>query len=138
MEFGADYRFDLDLRKGEIGEKLLASVLGGDTTIEVKRDFIVSTTGNIAIEYKSRGKDSGIITSEAEWWAFVLSGPHYEDEVIVLIRRKRLKALLDCLYRAGNMRVDNGGDEGTSRIVLLPLGQLMRKMPPSDAADLSE
>jgi hypothetical protein len=37
-----------------------------ETTYEVKADRLSYNTGNIAIEYKCRGKDSGIRTSKAD------------------------------------------------------------------------
>ena len=57
-----DYDFKLDLPKGEESERTIAFLLymnDGDL-IEAKRDFIVSNTGNVAIEYECKGKPSGI------------------------------------------------------------------------------
>lgn len=45
--------------------------------IEVKEDLLFSKTGNIAVEYRSRGKDSGITTTESEWWVYVLGDEYY-------------------------------------------------------------
>ena len=45
--------------------------------IEVKEDLLYSKTGNVAVEYRSRGKDSGITTTESEWWIYVLGDEYY-------------------------------------------------------------
>jgi hypothetical protein len=134
---GADYRFDLDLPKGRIAEHLLREILcggGSGTKVEVKRDYKVSETGNVAIEYQSRGHKSGISVSEADWWAHALSGPCYDGdeeqpEVIVLIKLRRLKRILRSLRDRGVLRSVPGGDDGTSTMALLRIGQLLVPMP---------
>lgn len=133
---GADYRFDLDLPKGQVAEKLLRDILCGQTTgttVEVKRDYKVSTTGNVAIEYRSRGRNSGIAISKADWWAIAFSGPSYDDasaspEVIVLIKRSRLKKLLRILRDSGELRTVLGGDRATSEMALVPASELLRAL----------
>jgi len=62
--------FDIDLRYGHDGEKLVHSLLSGGYKVEVKTDRLAHSTGNLAIEYKCRGKWSGISTTQADWWAF--------------------------------------------------------------------
>ena len=65
-------KFDIDLQYGQVREKRLADMLSNDK-IEVKTERdIWKTTGNIAIEYKCKGKPSGIAVTEAKWWAHVL------------------------------------------------------------------
>ncbi len=53
----ADKRFDLNLAEGKLSENRLASIL---KTVEVKRDFKTSDTGNVAIEYACNSEPSGI------------------------------------------------------------------------------
>lgn len=137
---GGDYRFDLDIHKGQIAERLLAEILCHETSgtkVEVKRDYKVSGTGNVAIEYRSRGKRSGIATSEADWWAIALSGPSYDGgdeqpEVIVFIKKSRLKRILRALRDAGVLRSASGGDDGTSDMALLPALRLLMPLPRYD------
>ena len=38
--------------------------------IEVKYDKMASETGNIVIEVSFNGKDSGLMTTKADWWVF--------------------------------------------------------------------
>lgn len=79
-----------------VGEELVRRLLRGDETIEVKRDFRVSNSGNIAIEREGlRGRKSGIASTTAEWWAFILDGYNFESEVIIFIKTARLKTLVE-------------------------------------------
>jgi hypothetical protein len=61
-------KFDLDLAYGKVREQRVADMLT-DKKIEVKseRDMWVRT-GNIAVEYESYGKPSGIAATEADYW----------------------------------------------------------------------
>ena len=120
-----DYDFKLDLPKGEESERTIAFLLymnDGDL-IEAKRDFIVSNTGNVVIEYECRGKPSGIATTKAVWWAILLNGNKYNGEVIVLIRTERLKEI--ARKHKGTERDVWGGDDGKARMIKLPVGELM-------------
>ena len=61
-------KFDLDLQYGKVREQLVADMLQ-DKKIEVKSERdIWQKSGNIAIEYQSYGKPSGIQTNEADYW----------------------------------------------------------------------
>jgi len=75
---GNEPRFDIDLRRGKVGEKYVARILNSlqKGTIEVKTDYGSNKTGNLYVEFEQKGrfdedwKPSGISTSEAEFWAF--------------------------------------------------------------------
>lgn len=118
----ADKRFDIQLAEGEIAEEELRQLFTGGVTIEVKRDFMVSDTGNVVIEEAYRGKPSGIETTEADVWAIVLDGPEYEGEVKILISTKRLR----CLVKEVKKYVC-GGDIKRSKMRLVPVEWLIRK-----------
>lgn len=118
----ADGRFDIQLAEGEIAEEELRQLFTGGVTIEVKRDFMVSDTGNVAIEEAYRGKPSGIETTEADVWAIVLDGPEYQGEVKILISTKRLR----CLVKEVKKYV-RGGDIKRSKMRLLPVEWLLKK-----------
>ena len=117
-----DKRFDIQLAEGEIAEEELRQLFTGGVTIEVKRDFMVSDTGNVAIEEAYRGKPSGIETTEADVWAIVLDGPEYQGEVKILISTKRLR----CLVKEVQKYV-RGGDIKRSKMRLLPVEWLLKK-----------
>ena len=79
MEYCNDFKYDLKV--GQIGEQLLNDIFTLKT-IEVKRDSWIYKSGNIAIEYESRNKPSGIAKSEADYWAIIFSGD-YEDHLVL-------------------------------------------------------
>lgn len=118
-----DSRFDIDLKFGKIYEDVLSKVLT-DKTIEVKSERdIWKTTGNIAIEYMSRGNLSGIATTEADWWAHLLVD---NDEIrgIIMLPVPELKAKIKKMKKLGIAQETVGGDDNTSRLVLLPINKI--------------
>jgi hypothetical protein len=117
----ADKRFDINLAEGEIAEADLRELFTGGVKIEVKRDFAVSKTGNVAIEEAHRGKPSGIKTTEADTWAIVLDGPEYEGEVKILISTERLRCLITKIKK-----YVRGGDDKRSTMRLLPVEWLLK------------
>lgn len=129
-----NYKFDLDLSEGKSGETLVARILDGEGVIEVKRDWKVSITGNIAIEYRCRGRRSGISTSTAAWWAIVLDGEKYGHEVVIFIRRTRLLEITHDYYSRGSFV--RGGDDNASEMVLIPVAELVKWKPLSVKPEL--
>ena len=118
-------QFKYDLKFGQDGEGLVKNLISSTDclTVEVKRDRVVSETGNIAIEVSYKQAPSGLMTTEAEWWAFLLSGDNYNDEIVILIKTERLKEIVS-EYRKlhGTMR---GGDGYQAELVLLPLPKIL-------------
>ena len=72
--------FDLDLSVGHEGESLVNELLTGGKTVEVKTDLKWKNTGNLYIETscwshnKNTWYPSGMSSSKAAYWAFVLEG----------------------------------------------------------------
>lgn len=116
MEYNNDFRYDLKV--GQVAETLLADLLE-NKKIEVKRDLIALETGNIYIEYESRGKRSGIAKSEADYYCYFIS-----DSRMFLITTEDLKAL--CRKYIGTNRDRKGGDSNTSKGILLPVTDLIK------------
>lgn len=73
-------------------------------TFEVKHDKKSVTTGNIAVEYKCRGKDSGIRVTQAKWWV-VKSRYWYIMEV-----EKLKKLIAEHKYKRNKL---DAGDAGS-------------------------
>ncbi len=115
MNYNSDFSHDLQL--GKKGENLLAKILllKGDK-IEVKTDFQAKQTGNLFIEYKSRNKLSGLTTTKAEYWAFLIS-----NEQIIIIETNKLKELC----KINGLKRVTGGDNNTSKGILIPLNKLI-------------
>jgi hypothetical protein len=72
--------FDLDLSVGHQGESLVNELLTGGKTVEVKTDLKWKDTGNLYIETlcwshnKNTWYPSGLDSTKADYWAFVLEG----------------------------------------------------------------
>lgn len=109
MEFNSDFRFDLLVGnevEGELG------LVFNNKRIEVKSDKRAHKTLQVFVEYKSRGKPSGLSTTQADYYCFEIQG------VFVLITVARLKLI--CRPYLNTNKDVCGGDCNTSQGVLLP------------------
>jgi hypothetical protein len=122
MEYSRDFKTDLII--GQEGEKFVAGFFTEGCKVEVKTDFLAHRTGNVAIEYASRGKLSGIATTEADYWAIVLEGG-YNKDFVIFISVSKLKEIARKYRKAGSEVL--GGDDNTSKIVLIPIKELFNK-----------
>jgi hypothetical protein len=113
MQYNNDFRHDLKV--GMTKEKELGEIFAGKT-IEIKYDIQAPQTGNVFVEYASRGKLSGISTSEAEYYCFCLGDTFH------LIKTEQLKKV--CRKYINTNRDILGGDSNTSKGVLLPIKEL--------------
>jgi len=114
MEYNSDFRYDLKV--GQVAEQALAKIFEGKK-VEVKRDRKASLTGNIFVEYESRGKPSGISTTEADYWCFMV------EETFILLTTPRLKEIVASLK--GSDRERQGGDNNTSSGVLIRISDII-------------
>ena len=120
--FNNDNKFDIDLSKAQIREKELRDILG-KAKVEVKTDSIWKGSKNLAVEFRCRGKPSGISVSEAEYYAFILDANTY-TEGIIIIPIEKLLYLARKFYRLG--KVKNGGDDNASEMVLIPIVEFVK------------
>ena len=111
--------FDLDLEYGNEGENFVLSLLNGATKVEVKTDRMAHHTGNIAIEYEFNGKPSGISTTKADYWAFVLG----DKSLVVFIKTENLKDIARAWFKSGS--VVSGGDFNSSKMILIPINEIL-------------
>lgn len=115
-----DKRFDLDLAYGQVFEKKVADILG-NSKIEVKTEKDKwKTTGNIVIEYESRNKPSGIITTDADYWLHNLA---MGDDIVLSFLTK--VSTLRKYIAQHNPRSVRGGDDMTSKLYLIKLTDLV-------------
>jgi len=133
MKYNNDFKHDLSV--GQVGEKHLGDLLTGKT-IEVKMDFGAFKTGNVYIEYSSRGKLSGLATSTASFWAIYImseSGERLQDnpmlkmnphdiENIIMVSTDKLKNIVK--QKAFRKKV-KGGDNNTSLGCLIKVKDLV-------------
>lgn len=117
QEPGYAPQWDLDVKVGQRGESYLqhivAAMLHGDEgTIEVKTDDRAITTGNVFIEYMSKGNPSGIDRTQATLWATVIGG------VVVIVPTQAVKEVVAKEVVAGNVRHMGRGSHPTVGVVI--------------------
>ena len=116
MEFCSDFRYDLEV--GQLAEHALANLLV-NKRIEVKSDKRAHRTGQVFVEYESRGKPSGIATTQADYYCFEVQG------TFILVSVPRLKIIArNYINTAKDIR---GGDNNTSKGILLPIADLLNE-----------
>ena len=116
-------KFDIDLKFGEGFEYSLANILTlGKIEVKTERD-IWKKTGNVAIELASRGKLSGLNTTEADWWAHILT---IKGKIvgILIFPINILKKIVKKSVLEGRGIMKMGGDDDTSELALIPLTDL--------------
>ena len=113
-------KFDIDLSYGKVREKRVVDMLQ-DKKIEVKSERDMwARTGNIAIEYESYGKPSGISATESDYWFHNLCiGDNTFATLVFDV--PSLKRIIDNLYEK---RTVSGGDNGASKMYLVSLQKL--------------
>ena len=110
-------KFTKDLSYGKKHEKL---VMKSMENFELKTDRKAHKTGNVYVEFQSRGRDSGIRTSKSDTWIFKIVSKGDRHLFSVQIPLTRLKKLVSTDYR-----IVPGGDNLTSRGYLVPLTDLI-------------
>jgi|TARA_B110000967_G_C18674988_1_gene455045 hypothetical protein len=113
-------KFDIDLEYGKVREKQVADMLQ-DKKIEVKSERgLWQKSGNIAIEYQSYGKPSGIDATESDYWFHNLC---VGDETFctLVFKTDSLKKIIENL---DSKRSVSGGDHNASRMYLVNLQKL--------------
>ena len=111
-------KFNKDLSYGKRHEKL---VMKSMENFELKTDRMAHKTGNVYVEFQSRGRDSGIRTSKSDTWIFKIVSKGDRHLFSIHIPLTRLKKLVSTDYR-----VVPGGDKLTSRGYLVPLTDLIK------------
>lgn len=123
---GYEPRFDIDLKRGKVGEDKVLHILDSLTQsrVEVKTDYGVWKTGNLFIEFEKQNRDgdwvpSGIEATEADYWAFA-----FRDGAII-VETERLRAIVNAYREEGaiGFRPGNSHSAG-ARGVKLPLSSL--------------
>lgn len=126
---GWNPKFDADLQFGQQGERWLMWLGTDQAKVEVKTERETwMATKNAVFEFRSRGKPSGITTTEADYWLHIFSE---RDRAVMafLFRVTELKEFLRAVYKDPakyGARVCNGGDENSSEVILVPVSELHR------------
>tara|TARA_R100000808_G_scaffold6623_1_gene19527 strand:+ start:2844 stop:3263 length:420 start_codon:yes stop_codon:yes gene_type:complete len=117
-------KWDIDLAFGEENEEKLVRILKhGKIEVKTERDKW-RKTGNIAVELSCFGKKSGLVVTEADWWATILS---WKDNVkgVILVPVTNMKKIVKDSVKNGRGVIVMGGDEGASELALVPLEDLI-------------
>ena len=108
-------KFDLDLKYGQVKEKIVADMLQ-DKKIEVKSERgMWLKTGNIAIEYESYGKPSGIATTESDYWFHNLCVDE-KNYATLVFKTDMLKQIVE---QTNDKKTVSGGDHNASKMYLM-------------------
>ena len=105
IEFRDDNKYDIAFERNSDGSVF---------TVEVKEDFGAHRTGNIAVEYSCRGKDSGVLVSNSDYYLYRV---HTSSGIKHFIMRTPVlkRSIEDKEY----FRTVNGGDEGSNSLCYL-------------------
>jgi hypothetical protein len=120
MKYNSDFRYDLEI--GQEYESRFADLFRGKK-FEVKTDFHSHKTGNIAIEYKSRGKPSGISTTESDFYVYIIPMAPLKN-IMIILPVNELKEITKKKAKEGFIK--SIGDNNTSECVLIPIMDLFR------------
>ena len=113
-------KFDIDLAYGEVREQAIADMLQ-NKKVEVKSERgMWIKTGNIAIEYESYGKPSGIEATESDYWFHNLCVGDNEFCTLVF-KTDVLRTIVDKL---DTFKTVCGGDHNASKMFLVNLQKL--------------
>ncbi len=82
--------------------------------IEVKHDLKTKPSGRVAIEIRHNGQPSGLLATQATWWAIVVG-----REMFLL----KTDTLRRCVL-SGEYSSCFGGDGKASELVLVPLAKI--------------
>tara|TARA_S200002703_G_scaffold157584_1_gene165806 strand:- start:2202 stop:2591 length:390 start_codon:yes stop_codon:yes gene_type:complete len=119
MKHNNDYKYDLDF--GIISEKFYGKVMHdlieGKTECKAERDQWVKT-GNMFVEFESRGKPSGIATTHAEHWVVSF----YKENKLCFTLTVPIE---DMKKIARKGKLIKGGDENTSKGMLVKVKDVM-------------
>lgn len=133
MAEGYEPRFDIDAEVGHQGEMFVVDIISAlqHGSCEVKTDERASLTGNLYVEYECKTRTgwqpSGIATTSAEVWAFVV-GP-----LALCIPVAVLKDIARHYHRQGNRAECIRGSHPTKG-VLVPWRHLLLRVRQAEAA----
>ena len=118
MKHNSDFRHDLEW--GQMGENVVADIVAGDKTeVKSERDMW-QRTGNIAVEYESYGKPSGIKATESDYWFHNLCIGD-ETYATLVFRTDVLRSIINSLDYTKSVK---GGDHNASKMYLLNIQKL--------------
>ena len=104
LGFNSDFRYDFRMNYKD-----------KEVKVEVKEDFGTQDTGNVAVEYKCRGKASGITTTQADVYLYKIHLPNQLTTKVMLSTNKLKEMIKTKQYH----RIVKGGDKGSNTMMYL-------------------
>ena len=118
MKYSSSFTYDLTV--GEKGEDWVDLIFNKKEFIEVKTDRLAHKTGHIFIEYESRGKDSGITVTTAEWFVTYFK---YFNEIWYIKSNKLRKLISENNFKT---HTDSGDFGSNTKGYLIPRYQFKK------------
>ena len=114
-----DNKFDLDLQFGQGIESRLQKILASKGLVEIKTERDVwKRTKNFVIEIECRGKPSGLMTTQADWWIHAFYDSSQDEiEFAFLFQVNKLKKYI----HSKEHLVSYGGDDNQSKLIIIPI-----------------
>lgn len=111
-DFGNNNKWDFVLTSTKINKP---------KSFEMKSDSMALETGNIVIEYSSREKPSGIMTSLADYYIYEVEKKDGSDYYLILTEKIR-ELIKNNIKSQFYVRTVNGGDKDSDTLMyLIPL-----------------
>ena len=117
MKHSSSFFYDLDF--AETAEDWVKKLFTNGFKVEVKYDRMAHITGKIYVEVYSSNKPSGISTTQAQYWIFVIDKKDYA----LIVNTENLKELCRIAFQVNGYT--KGGDENTSLGILIPINQIV-------------
>ena len=127
VTYNHDNKFDIQLSNSLIDERRLGEIFTARKIekIELKSEsYQWEQTGNICIEYRQRGKPSGIAVTEADYWVHELKRDGH-TLCYLMFPIERMRELARAAYKQGRYRT-GGGDGGQFDNVIIPLSEILK------------
>ena len=121
MKYSSSFQYDLKI--GEAAEDWVNDLFSNGKKIEVKNDLMAHKTGNIYIEFQSRGKPSGLAKTIADYWIYRIN----QSDFALIIEVNKLKQVCREFYKSGKY-LKVGGDDNTSKGFLIPIHVLIQAL----------
>jgi hypothetical protein len=119
------FNFQKDLALGTVGEEYIKSIFADEKIkLEVKKDDWTTRSGNVAIEFESRGKPSGIEVTKADFWCHVIGHFFIISFPVDFLRQVCNKLKNESRYVKSIGDRDANGNP-VSKAVLLPWTELL-------------
>lgn len=120
-------KLDLDVQEASKKEQHLGDIFvtekSGDVfTVEVKYDIMAQRTGNLCFEMSNGSKNTGIMTTQADFVYYVVPGKG--KKVIFVFKTEKLREFITL---PENVIIKNGGDKRKFVLALVKMSDVVDK-----------